>query len=364
MQKRNNLVEFARFVFSLLVVGYHVQAAFLTGDANVFENGALAVEFFFLLSGLLFASSLEKINARPRKNVFLDGVAFMKGKIFGVLPPHLVAVIAMIILTVCFNSDGAGKIIVDGLPSVFLVHMAVVWNDSFSLALIVPEWYLSAMLISMLFMIAVAIPLRKKIRGEFVTLVLIGALLVILLVYGLATNWRFTQNFIFVLRAWGEMCVGMFAYYLSAFLKEKETPRVPSAVWKAVEIVCYIVPMILGIVPISTWMQGACMGVTVVCIFIATTITFSRKGVSIKHEKINATFGFFGSISLAVYLFHPVVIKGLEYGGQALPVWSKCVIVYTVAIVGAVAYRLLAILAKRLLPAMKSRSEELAEQTL
>ena len=64
MTKRNNLVELARFLFSILVVGYHIQMTFLGDDINFFENGALAVEFFFLISGYFLARSIEKISAR------------------------------------------------------------------------------------------------------------------------------------------------------------------------------------------------------------------------------------------------------------------------------------------------------------
>ena len=52
MKSRNNLVEFARFLFSILVVGYHIQMTFLDDGAHFFANGALAVEFFFLNIGL------------------------------------------------------------------------------------------------------------------------------------------------------------------------------------------------------------------------------------------------------------------------------------------------------------------------
>ena len=48
---RNNIVEFFRFIYSLLVVGYHVQMTYEDDVYDFFENGAIAVEYFFLLSG-------------------------------------------------------------------------------------------------------------------------------------------------------------------------------------------------------------------------------------------------------------------------------------------------------------------------
>jgi peptidoglycan/LPS O-acetylase OafA/YrhL len=58
---RNNIVELFRFIYSLLVVGYHVQFSYSDEKIDFFENGALAVEFFFLLSGYFLARSLEKL---------------------------------------------------------------------------------------------------------------------------------------------------------------------------------------------------------------------------------------------------------------------------------------------------------------
>ena len=45
-KNRNNLVELARFLFSLLVVGYHVQMAWAGDKLSIFEGGALAVYLF------------------------------------------------------------------------------------------------------------------------------------------------------------------------------------------------------------------------------------------------------------------------------------------------------------------------------
>ena len=38
LRSRNNLVELFRFLFSILVVGYHIQMTFLGDSTNFFEN--------------------------------------------------------------------------------------------------------------------------------------------------------------------------------------------------------------------------------------------------------------------------------------------------------------------------------------
>ena len=59
-KSRNNLVELARFIFSMLVVGYHVQMTWGGAGAHFFAGGALAVEFFFLISGFLWPDQSRK----------------------------------------------------------------------------------------------------------------------------------------------------------------------------------------------------------------------------------------------------------------------------------------------------------------
>lgn len=77
-KQRNNLVELARFLFSLLVIGYHVQMTWAGGGVQFFAGGALAVEFFFLISGFFFARSVEKIAAREPVQIGKETIGFMR----------------------------------------------------------------------------------------------------------------------------------------------------------------------------------------------------------------------------------------------------------------------------------------------
>ena len=79
--------------------------------------------------------------------------------------------------------------------------MAVLWHGDLEDALIVPEWYLSSMLLCMLIMVPIFLGIRKKLRGEFVTLILLGVLLIFGLIFGFSTNWKLKNNMVFNLRA-------------------------------------------------------------------------------------------------------------------------------------------------------------------
>ena len=354
-KQRNNLVELARFLFSLLVVGYHVQMTWAGSKLSVFEGGALAVEFFFLISGYFLARSIEKIGTKEHFNPLAETGKFMWGKAKGILPVHAVAIVGIIVVILCTRLSSAGDIIVAGLPSVFLVHMAVVWDSSFNLALIVPEWYLSAMLVTMLFMFPIGILLRKKIKGVFVTLVLVGVLVVCMLVCGFSTKWAMPQNFVYDLRAWGEMCVGMFAYYLASAIAKKETSEKSSKLLPAFEVILYCVPIVFGIVPFHADYSYVTMIVTVVCVFGALAITFSNKGLQIQNEKINSLFGYLGGISLAIYLFHPVFISLFEYAEISLPLFAYYLVIFPLAIASAVLYKVVSDCIKKIVKSAKDK---------
>ena len=66
----------------------------------------------------------------------------MKNKITALLNVHLVANVVMIIILACCETSNFGKKFVNGIPSLFLVHMIIVWAPDFEKAFIVPEWYI------------------------------------------------------------------------------------------------------------------------------------------------------------------------------------------------------------------------------
>jgi len=358
MKKRNNLVELFRFIFSLLVVGFHIQFTFGDG-VNFFASGSLAVEFFFLISGYFMAKSIEKIATQERYGVCKNSLKFMGGKIKGILPVHLIAIATMIVVVIVFDFANAGRVLFKGLPSIFLAQEVVVWSEAYADALIIPEWYLSAMLICMLIMILIALLLRKKLKGVFIPAVLLGVLGVIAVVLGFCMNWRITTTFVYNLRAWGEMCVGMFAYWLSVAIGKREISKSGCNALKFAEIICYCIPVVFGFVPMSSSLYPVGMVIAVICTFIALSITFSGKGNQIKNVAINRLFGLLGGLSLAIYLFHPVVLAVLNYAYADCTELLKYLIVFGTTLFFAAIYAGI-----RKLVAIKKRKNILNKQKM
>lgn len=358
MSNRNNLVEFERFLFSILVVGYHTQSAFLgEDDSSFFENGANAVEFFFLVSGYFMARSIEKINTKENTNILSETFYFMKGKIKTILPTHIISNLILIISVLIARMPSWDKTLINGIPSLFLVQMVAVWNDSYTLALNIPEWYISSMLLCMLIMVPISLLLRKKINTFFVTLILVLILCLIITITGFCLNWSLPQNFVNDSRSWLEMCCGMFAFCLSNSIRNKSFNKFFSLLLKIIEILCYNVPVILGFAPINKKEMRIIMIVTVICTFFSLSITFGNKGVVIKNGKINRFFGYLGNISLPIYMFQTIAI-GIAFFIKNVDAWVFYFIVIFATIFIAIIYKLIYDLIKKLIEKIKNRRQE------
>ena len=283
-KQRNNIIELGRFVYSLLVVGYHIQLSYDEEDKSVdpFECGALAVEYYFFLSGYFLARSLEKLSLDNKMSFIKKYYTFMKNKIKALLTVHFIAIIAILIIIACCDKKNFVNKLLPGITSIFLVQMAVVYHGNFEKALIVPEWYLSSMIICMLIMVPIFLAFRKLMKGVFVVLILLGVLAIFAVIFILITNMKLKPNMVFDMRAWGEMNLSMFSYYLSIYIEKQAYSNGVNILLKIVEIVAYCTPVILGIIPISANNEPICMTITGACAFVAIFITFSKKGNIIK----------------------------------------------------------------------------------
>ena len=81
LKKRNGTLELMRFVFCLAILFYHI-GKYTSGTPSLkngvflalFPHGAMGVEFFFLLTGVFLAQSLDKQlqRSQTKTNVFAD----------------------------------------------------------------------------------------------------------------------------------------------------------------------------------------------------------------------------------------------------------------------------------------------------
>lgn len=281
----------------------------------------------------------------------------MKNKIKTILPVHIVCTILLMIYAMIIDIHSFGKTLLNGLPGIFLIQMAIVWKDSMMMSFNIPEWYISTMLLCMLAMTPISLLLRRKIKGIFITLILLAFDIVIVVVVGIFTNLPMLRTFVMDARGLAEMCIGMFSYYFSCFIAKKEFNNCVSILLQIVELLGYNVPIILEFVPIHSSMLPLIMGITVLFSFFALSISFANKGCTIKNEKINNIFGFLGNISLPVYIFHAFVVKTLISSRNRIPIFVIFLISFLGTLLLSIIYKFAYDGIKKLVEKIKSKEQ-------
>ncbi|MBE6835900.1 MAG: acyltransferase [Ruminococcaceae bacterium] len=314
MSKRNGKIELLRFVFAITVLLFHVQIDCdvlkepLFGVFYVFPFGKLGVEFFFLLSGMLMANSIDRDyrkadNHPDLKHLGTDTVSFIWRKIKTVLPYHIIFCVLAIGIGIYKHGKSNESVIeylIIQLPSVFFMN-STGWIDPSSTGLIAPEWYLSAMFLVML----VIYPLVKRYWNvvpytfcPFAGILCIGYLLQTF--NGLPGNiGSFTGVVLSVnIRAFGVLCLGVTCFKASERIKETELKALTGAFLKLLELVCYMaVPVLMCI---KKQYVNTCV---IMLLMVALTITFSGKGIGNQSPLFqNAFCRYLGRLSLPIYL--------------------------------------------------------------
>ncbi len=94
---KNSLIELFRFLFALWVLYYHDYVPY---KGEMFGQGYLAVEFFFVLSGFFLMRSMEKCTQRTTKEGLLS---FLKHRFKGIAIPFIIGEIFVLIYSFAFE---------------------------------------------------------------------------------------------------------------------------------------------------------------------------------------------------------------------------------------------------------------------
>ncbi len=292
MKKRNGKIDLMKFVFSVIVVFYHFACA-TKYTYPLFVKGYLAVEFFFIVTGYLFASSVSKLTY-SRDTIAKDSINFMKKKIIPIIPYHIFTCLGAFIVFICMHYwDGEliTKKILHSIPDLLFVQMTGLHDST----LLTYEWYISAMLLVMTLLTPIAIRYRK-VFFTYVTPVLavflFGYMYRTLRNLNTITYWN---GFFYsgMLRAFLGIFIGIVCYRLNetGFLKKCSRPLL-----LIVEFCCYFVTLIYA--------NGSIWSVSdfamVMLFTVAITISFSENAYLSFMD--NPVISFLGKLSLPIYL--------------------------------------------------------------
>jgi len=98
-KNKNSLIELMRFLFALWVLYYHSYVPF---KSNMFSDGFLAVEFFFVLSGFYLVRSIDKYVDKPIKQGLFG---FLKHRFSAISIPFLINEIFVLYYSFAFGSE-------------------------------------------------------------------------------------------------------------------------------------------------------------------------------------------------------------------------------------------------------------------
>lgn len=296
---RNGAIDFWKFVFSILVVQFH--SSNLTEiKTTPFVGAAIAVEWFFLVSGYLMAASIS----RYREEDIVTGAdsrKFMLHKIKGLCPEIFIAWgIGFVVQHIAKKNVTLSSLVKDlmtGVWDMFFLRESGLEGFKANPA----AWYISAMLLAML----VLVPLFFKNRDVFVN---VWAPVLAIAALGYLsknvgdlrgpTDWL---GFCYKgwLRAVGELCMGVICWGICQRIKDLPFTRLAQMLLTVLELGCY-----LGVILWSYSHKGSQMDFVMLLLFAAGVIvTFS--GHSLLSSFFNKPLIYFlGKISFSVYLSH------------------------------------------------------------
>lgn len=313
-KSHNGELDLLKFIFSIIIVVHHSSSMF-DGVQYFFRFGSLAVEFFFIVSGYLFAVSvMKKKEPYDVNTIGSETASFIFKKIYGLWFFFIFAAVLRFAADTLYL--GAGKTF--GSPEFPTLILNLFFGNMSGMPTydpIAPSWYISAMLIAM----AVLYPIFRKKKDLFISLI---APLVAFMLYGIMmhrdghlTGPTYWYDFVYkgVVRAFAGICLGCLVYRVSQKMKTnpiltQSGDKVPH-ILSAVEIAA----VVLSIIGMSkmTEKNFAQQPVIVLGFAIAVAICTSKMSSISKYFQFDI-FSYLGKLSMTVFLCHSPVI-GLMY---------------------------------------------------
>ena len=313
--KRNGTIEFFRFVFSILILMLHYSKDSVWNHARLnFRGGAIGVEFFFLVSGWLFAKSLDRI--KETDQVGGETLRFMRRKIGGLYPEFIFAWIhSFVIIHILKHSFDVSTMVREVLEcsgELLLIRTVGLGTNSY----VRGSWYLSAMFLAMLILFPIAI--RNKDRFFYVICPLTSIFLFGILFTQFGKIRSFQGMFLGVfnsglMRGIAEISLGCICYKLSMKLASLKLGTRLRTLLGIVEISCYLFAVLFGAYLVGHMESRGSELDFPVLMMLAIAVAISFSGQPIWSGLFNNPVSYFlGKLSFPLYLGHGIIVKILN----------------------------------------------------
>lgn len=307
---RNGEIELWRGVFCLIVFLFHLSLD-SSSPQTLFQKGQIGVEFFFLLSGLFMAKAADgkrQKEMNSAEEIGKESIRYVIHKYMALFPYHAFAFLVTFLMSsirkaLTLEEFFERSLVV--LPQFFLVHLAG-FMDYKVLSI---EWYVSSMLVGMLFVY----PLLRKFYDAYVFV--IGPLLTLSIFGYMWTNIghlmnKYTWNTVTtngVLRAIAIMNAGCLAYEIAKMLQKRESSIRERALLSLACLAGYGITIYFA----SSDMKEKVRFVLVFLLMFSVAISFSGSNLYGKYLN-HRVFRFIGKVSLPFYLNTNMVRHALK----------------------------------------------------
>lgn len=298
IQKHNGIISLWKFIFSLIIVIYHFIARTAKTTGFLFKNGAIGVEFFFLVSGYLMARRAMKVR-NDEKSLGEETIDYILKKVKFFFPYMLVALIISFFLEITQVSVST---IINSIWKLAFLEMSGVQTTH----IMGQSWYIEAMLISM----TILYPLIRKYKKNFTCIM--APIIVIFIGGWIAKTYGYLRGplvwtgivYVGMLRAFFELSLGVILYEICEKIKTINFNQLGRFVLTLIEILAFIGVIIATNIRNYDFIALALMS-------IAITLAFSEKTMLLKFCN-NKLFYYLEKISLPIYLNHVWIIVTIK----------------------------------------------------
>jgi len=297
------IIDFLRFFFIVLIVCHH--SAFFGN--HKFLSGYIGVEFFYIVSGWLFARACY-----TQKN--LDVFGFLFHKIKGFYPEFLVATATGFILMSFFDKDVHGHWLMNFIYWISDIFLLQIWGFP-TLSATAVSWFLSAMIGSLCILAPLAL-YKPRLLSFY-------AFPIIISIYGfLCVNYGSLSPILQpvagglihagLLRAMADILVGYLSYSMSVKLANTEFSNGRKMIMGILEMGGYLISLYLVF-----RMNGPTRIDFLIVLLLAMSVTISFSEVTFTKRIHGSICDRLGKYSLNIYLSHGCL--AIIFGKMAFP---------------------------------------------
>lgn len=310
MNKKNGNIEFMRFIFSLIIILFHTGVRFIPefnkSFPTFFSNGRIGVEFFFIVSGYLMMNSLSKVDTKLP--IHKNTQFFILKKVLGIFPYHIPAflITEVIYFALKHLTFKKGIIVFFKFFPNFFFAIDIGLPEK---KLIAGEWYISAMLIAMFILTPFVLKYQKNFSRIFCpvfSLLMIGFIIQKSGLLGAPSTFILDESVSKgLLRAFAEICMGIFVYEVVQKIKTVELSKGSKLIYTCVEFSCYAVAIFY------TFSGAGFKYDSYIAFTMAVAVAITFSGQSYFDNIINPKLAsILGKISLPIYLiqYAPYII--------------------------------------------------------